>query len=114
MARPRETASRPGWPLVCMGLLALSVLGIGVSLAGLARFGVDGSFALSTISLLALLVGIAGLQWWALLDVLRTSWPPEARILYVGLILLLVPVGAIVYYWLSDRPPPSPQSSSRD
>lgn len=114
MSRPRETASGIPWPVLCMGLLILSLLGILASLAALARLGVDGSFALSAISLLALLVGIAGLQFWAVLDALRSSLPPGERILYVGLILLLVPVGAILYYWLSVRSASPPQSSPRD
>lgn len=92
-----------------MGLMVLSVLGIVLSAAMLGRLGVDASFALSGISLLALLVGIAGIVYWALLDAMRSPLPPESRLLFVGLIFLLVPVGAILYYWLKPRsvPPPS-------
>ena len=110
----RDSAVGISWPVLCMGLLLLSAVGIFTSLALLDRVGVDGSFALSALSVVALVVGIAGLQWWAMLDVLRSSEPPEARLLYGALILLLVAVGAILYYWLRGRSSPSPQSSSRD
>lgn len=102
------------WLWLCLGLMALAGVGFVASLAGLGRLGVDGSFTLSALSLLALLAGIAGLQWGAMLDVLRSSEPPETRLLYVGLIILLVPVGAILYYWLRGRSATSPQSSSFD
>jgi len=114
MARRSPTASGTLWPRFCMGLLVVSALGVFLSLAGLGRLGVDGSFALSTLSLLALIVSIGGLQWWALLDALRSPEPPEARLLHVGLIILLVPAGAILYYWLRGRSSPSPQSPPID
>ena len=114
MSRRRATSVGTSWPWLCGGLLALSVLGLFASLAGLGRMGVELSFTLSALSLFALLLGIAGLQWGALLDVMRSSEPPETRLLYVGLIILLVPVGAILYYWLGGRSSTSPESSSRD
>lgn len=103
MRRPRF-----GWPETCMGLLTLAIAGIVGSAASLTRLGVDGAFALSGLSLLALAVGVAGLVYWAFFDVMRRSLPWEARILFLGLIFLLVPLGAILYYGLSVRYPPSP------
>ncbi len=113
MARPHDALDTP-WPLICIGLLALSLLGIVGSLAMLSQVGVEGGFAISALSFGALVVGIAGLQWWAVLAVMRSSLPPAERILYLGLIFLLVPVGAILYYWLRVRSATSPQSSPRD
>lgn len=114
MANPTEGAARPVWPLVCMGLLLLACLGIALSLVVLGRLGVDGAFALSALSLGGLLLGIGGLQYWAVLDLLRSSRPTEERILYLGLIFLLVPVGAILYYGLKVRAIPPPQTSPPD
>lgn len=114
MSRRHASALGQSWPWVYLGLMALGGLGLFASLAGLTRLGVDASFLLSALSLFALLAGIAGLQWGALLDVLRSSVPPETRLLYVGLIILLVPVGAILYYWLRGRSSTSPPSSSLD
>lgn len=114
MDETRAPRSRPGWPLVCIGLLGLALVGILGSLAGLPQLGVDGSFALSALSLLALMVGVAGLQWWALLDALRRDVPWERRMLHVGLILLLVPAGALVYYWLRGHPRSSSPASPPD
>ncbi|GEM_PF-2114741 len=116
------TNRRPGWPEFCMGLLALSLGGIVGSVAMLGVLGVNGSFALSGTSFALLIAGLVGLVYWALLDALRRPMPPTERFLYLGLIFLMVPVGAILYYGLIYRSdpglmpprPPSPRSSPRD
>lgn len=96
-----------GWPETCLALLALAIaltlLGTGL----LARGSVDGAFALSALALVALMTGIGGLVYWAFFDVMRRALPWEARMLYLALIFLLVPVGAILYYGLSARAAPS-------
>lgn len=104
----------PGWPEFCMALMGLSLGGILAAVAMLGRVGVDGSFVVSALSFTGLVVGLSGMIWWAMLDWLRRPLPSPERILYGGLIFLLVPVGAILYYWLIVRSSTSPQSSARD
>lgn len=99
------------WPLACLSLMLLSLLGIGVSLGLLGQGGVHGSFLLSAWSFMGLVAGIAGLIWGAALDALRRSLPASERLLYLGLIFFLVPVGAIVYYGLVVRSSPTSSPS---
>lgn len=98
-----------GWPETCMLLLALAIAGVVAGAALLGSGRVDPAFGVAALSLLALMTGIGGLMYWAFFDVMRRPLPWEARMLYLALIFLLVPVGAILYYGLSQRmTPPIP------
>lgn len=70
------------------------------------HLGTDGAFGLSAIALVLGAVSAGIFLWAMLLDCLRRPFArgETTRALYVGLILLLGPVGALVYYWTVVRP----------
>lgn len=95
--------------------LDVLLLGIGVAMAlyavafaGLVagRLGTDPAFGLSAVALVIGVGCLGGFLWTLLFDALRRSFPEgEAmRALYVVLIVLLVPLGAILYYFKVARP----------
>jgi len=79
----------------------------GVAFAGLVsgRLGTEGAFGLSAIALVMGAGCLGGFLWTLLVDALKRPFPQEAtRVLYLALIVLLVPMGAIVYYVTVARP----------
>lgn len=95
--------------------LDVLLVGIGVAVAlyamafaGLVSggLGTDGAFGLSAVALVIGVGCLGGFLWTLLFDVLRRPFPDgEAmRALYLVLIVLLVPVGAILYYFTVARP----------
>lgn len=86
--------------VLLVGVVLAMVL-YAVAFAGLVsgRLGTDPAFGMSALALVFGAACLGGFMWAQLFDVLRRPFPAEStRLLYLVLILLVVPVGAIVYY----------------
>lgn len=87
--------------------IGLALALYGVAFAGLVsgRLGTDPAFGLSALALVIGAACLGGFLWAQVWDVLRRPFAAEAtRALYLALIVLVVPVGAIVYYVAVARP----------
>lgn len=84
---------------VFLGGLLLSLLAYILGFSSLMTGSIQWAFGLSALSLV-LGIAVVGIFIWAmLLDCLRRPFPNETeRLLYTALIILLVPIGALVYY----------------
>lgn len=94
--------------VLLLGILAATAL-YAVAFAGLVsgRLGTDGAFGLSAIALVLGAACLGGFLWTLLFDALKRPFAREStRWVYLALIVLLVPVGAIVYYLTVARPDP--------
>lgn len=86
----------------------LSLLIYALALGGWAsgRMGVDGAFELSAVAFVLGILCLVTFVWAMLLDCLKRPFGPGdgRRAIYVGLIVFLVPLGALFYYWSVVRP----------
>lgn len=83
-----------------MGLYAAAFLGL---VSG--RLGTDPAFGLSAVALVIGVGCLGGFLWSLVCDVLRRPFSAEVtRALYLALIVLVVPLGAILYYVTVARP----------
>lgn len=93
--------------VLLVGML-LAMLLYAVAAAGLVtgRLGTDLAFGLSAVALVLGVACLGGFLWTLLFDALGRPFPQgeATRLLYVALIVLLVPMGAIVYYFTVARP----------
>lgn len=89
-----------GWVLA----LLLYALALGGWASG--RMGVDGAFGLSALAFVLGLLCLVMFVWAMLIDCLNRPFDPGdvRRAIYVGLIVFLVPLGALFYYWSVVRP----------
>ena len=93
---------------VLLAGIAVATALYAVAFAGLVagRLGADAAFGLGAVALVIGAGCLGGFMWTLLFDALKRPFPEgeATRALYIALIVVLVPLGAILYYFTVARP----------